>query len=206
MTARVDAGKPGGGAVREGASSGGHVPSSGGREGVSVMLVDDERALTEEIAEVLCAERIDVMLASDGLEAFSLAERHLPSLIIVDKNMPGISGLGLVRNLRALPGGGGLHILMMSAFFTPEERAEGERLGVNRFLEKPFDLDQVVDWVLERLGADPGSSSTLVPPSMGLDGRVAVLEAQVARLEQELRHCRDLLGGSVRRSGGHGDA
>lgn len=170
------------------------------------MLVDDERAMTEEIAEVLRGERIDVLLATNGMEAFSLAERHLPSMIIVDKNMPGIPGLALVRNLRTLPGGQGLHILMMSAFFTPEERAEGVRLGVDRFLEKPFDLDEVVDWVLGNLGAGRAPSQTAASRPDRLEERVARLEEQVARLGQELRDCRELRSGSGRLSGGRDDA
>ncbi len=170
------------------------------------MLVDDERALIEEIAEELRAEGIEVWLATDGVEAFSLAERHLPPTVVVDKNMPGISGLGLVRNLRSLPGGSSLHILMISAFFSPEERAEGLRLGVDRFLEKPFDLDQVVDWIGEKLDIGRAPSSIAPPAAAPLEERVAHLETLVARLDRELHDCRERLNRSagLRRDPDHG--
>ncbi|MCL7743699.1 response regulator [Guyparkeria hydrothermalis] len=154
-----------------------------------IMLVDDERALTEEIAEVLRAEGGDVELASDGIEAFSQAERRLPAMVLVDQNMPGMSGLDLVRNLRTLPGGERIAVLMMSAHFTEQQREEGARLAVDRFLRKPFDLDEVVDWVLGRMESR-GESVPDRPDSLTLEGRVEFLEAQVAQLKEELRRCR----------------
>ncbi|MGM0516325.1 MAG: response regulator [Pseudomonadota bacterium] len=156
--------------------------------GQTVLLVDDERELIEEIAEALEPQGVAVTLAGNGFEAFSAAEQELPALMLVDQNMPGLTGLSLIRNLRSLPGADDVIVLMMSAYFSPEERAEGERLGVDRFLEKPFDLDEVVERLLGRLepAGDMPRSSGEKSSSESLETRVARLEAQVARLTAAL--------------------
>ncbi|MFO7581417.1 PleD family two-component system response regulator [Guyparkeria sp.] len=150
----------------------------------AVLLVDDERELIEEIAEALEPEGLSITLADNGFEAFSIAERELPALMLVDQNMPGLTGLSLVRNLRSLPGGRDVVVLMMSAHFPPEVRAEGERLGVDRFLEKPFDLDDVVGRLLDHSALHDAGKGPSGSRGEGdsLEARVSRLEAQVAGL------------------------
>jgi two-component system OmpR family response regulator/two-component system response regulator QseB len=112
----------------------------------SILVVDDERALADAVADLLGNEGYTVYALNDGLAAFELALRESPDLILTDMQLPRLDGLALVRQLRAA--GRAIPVVLMSAI-----NIEIDIPGV-RFVLKPFDLDHLLAIVREVLSGD----------------------------------------------------
>jgi len=117
-----------------------------------VLLIDDERAVLAALR--LAFEDMDrflVLTAASAEEALSLDTLREVDLVITDKNLPGMSGLDLIRRLR----GRGLDMptVLITGYANRESRAMSMSLGVVAYLEKPFrDIYDVPRLASEILG------------------------------------------------------
>lgn len=96
-----------------------------------------------------------VLTAADGLEALSRLEEVCPDLIITDIMMPGMSGHELCARVRAHPEWASIPVVFLTAKAEKEDRQRGEVLGVDHYLVKPFnpqELLQVVRALLKTAG------------------------------------------------------
>jgi signal transduction histidine kinase/ActR/RegA family two-component response regulator len=121
--------------------------------GSRVLLVEDE-PINREIAQMLLEDigfRID--LAEDGVRAVELASRQHYDLILMDMQMPRMDGLEATRQIRALPGGGELLIVAMTANAFAEDRERCFAAGMNYFATKPIDPDLLLNLILTGLRA-----------------------------------------------------
>jgi DNA-binding NtrC family response regulator len=105
-----------------------------------VLVVDDEQLLLWAIAESLRSRGLEVDEASNAKEALHAltAERTAPEAVLLDLNLPDSHDLGLVKMVRRLAPAA--RVFLMTAFGTPEVRAEAHELGVVDIIDKPFDL------------------------------------------------------------------
>lgn len=110
-----------------------------------VLVVDDEPAIREALAEVLLDEGYQVRCAEDGQAALDLAAREAPDVIVSDVTMPRVDGVELVHRLRMR--GQRTPVVLISARY-----ATVDLPGV-RFLTKPFDVDTVMSAVEHSLTA-----------------------------------------------------
>jgi len=107
----------------------------------SILHVDDNVAITELVADTLSAEGMEVYSCMSGTAAFKkLSSRGRYDLIIVDNDLPGISGLELVRRARNMARWRATPIVMLSG---EECEKEAWRAGVSDFLRKPQDIGQL---------------------------------------------------------------
>jgi CheY-like chemotaxis protein len=113
------------------------------KESVRILAVEDETAVAQLLALVLCGPHCKVTTAADGEEALAkIAASPQPfDVIMTDHNMPRVSGLELVRQLRAQNFGG--KIAVLSAHLTEQNVRAYEDLGVDLLLSKPFDIDEL---------------------------------------------------------------
>jgi CheY-like chemotaxis protein len=88
-----------------------------------------------------------VRTARNAVEALALVEARRPDVILLDLLMPVLGGWDLVHRLRAAEESAGVPLVMISALRTVG--AEAARLGVTRWLQKPFRLEQLVGTVRE---------------------------------------------------------
>jgi DNA-binding NtrC family response regulator len=111
----------------------------------SVLLADDEEKILKRLGRALREEGHEVIEASSAREAQRhLAERSF-DLFVVDNVMPGISGLELLREIFAtLPETERPQIVMMTAHGSTQLVREAFKLGVEDFLEKPFEVDELL--------------------------------------------------------------
>ena len=108
-----------------------------------ILAVDDEPAVTYSLSFVLGGATRKLTTASDGDEALERVASDRPAfdVIITDNNMPRLSGLELVRRLRAENFGG--KIVILSAHLTEENRRAYTALKVDEMLAKPFDVGEL---------------------------------------------------------------
>lgn len=100
-----------------------------------VLVVDDDPALRDLLAEYLSANGLEVESVGDGTAMRQAIERHMPDAIVLDLMLPGEDGLSLARELRTHSDVG---ILMLSARGEEMDRVIGLEVGADDYMPKPF--------------------------------------------------------------------
>jgi len=119
-----------------------------------LLVVDDEPNLLKALSARLRAEGYDVSTARSGHDAILELASRTPDLIISDIRMPGMDGYALVRHLRSVQGMELLPVIFLSAKDQASDRIAGFRAGVDAYLTKPFEPDELLAMVasiLERI-------------------------------------------------------
>lgn len=109
-----------------------------------LLVVDDDPGLLRAVAETLRAEGYEVTTARRGAEALACIAGSLPDLIVSDIRMPGMDGYELVRNLRASARTRLIPIVFLTAKDETADRIAGFRSGVDAYLTKPFEPDELL--------------------------------------------------------------
>jgi DNA-binding NtrC family response regulator len=127
-----------------------------------VLVVDDNGRARQSMADVLKAAGHEVFTCSSGSEALLLLDKAPVDVIITDLQMPGMTGLELIRTLEARKFDG--QVAMVTAFATVEAAVDAMRHGAFDFIEKPFDAEQLESLVaraLRQAARDEARSSML---------------------------------------------
>jgi two-component system phosphate regulon response regulator PhoB len=107
-----------------------------------VLVVDDEAPLRELIVVTLGdAFRCDE--AGDGEEALAKLKAEPPDLVFLDVMLPGLSGVDVLREMRADPALHDVPVVVVSAWQAPQDVAVALENGADRFLAKPFRVDEL---------------------------------------------------------------
>ena len=109
-----------------------------------LLAVEDDARLLDAIAVCLEQEGYEVMTARNGSEAFVKIAETIPDLIVSDIMMPRGDGFSLVANLRANPRTDLIPIIFLTAKDGRSNRLNGIRAGVDAFLTKPFEPEELV--------------------------------------------------------------
>ena len=107
-----------------------------------ILVVDDERFFREAIREVLEAEKLECVLASNGAEALEHADDPTLGVVVLDVQLPGIDGIEVLRRLRERRPE--LKVLILSAHTDQEIVLEALRLGACDYLAKPLHDEELV--------------------------------------------------------------
>jgi DNA-binding response OmpR family regulator len=118
---------------------------------IKVLIIDDSTTFCLIMARALEKAGYQVLTASDGNEGMAKALRERPHCVIIDVVLPGISGFGLCRQLRAIDPQRNLSIIMISTKNTSLDHSWGLRQGADRYLPKPFSDETLVETVEEVL-------------------------------------------------------
>jgi DNA-binding response OmpR family regulator len=118
-----------------------------------ILIVDDSPTLCLLMTRALEKAGYEVITASNGQDGLQQALRARPHCIILDVVLPGMSGFGLCRQLRALDPQRRLSIIMVSTKKTSLDQSWGLRQGADRYLPKPFTNETLVQTVEEVLQA-----------------------------------------------------
>lgn len=111
-----------------------------------ILYVEDNPAnlrLVEEI--VRFRQDLRLLSAPDGHMGLSLARAHQPELILMDLNLPGMSGIEVLRQLRADPLTGNIPVIALTANAMQRDIERGQAAGFNRYLTKPIDIDRFTE-------------------------------------------------------------
>lgn len=115
----------------------------------TILVVDDERSITEFVSDALLDEGYAVEVVHDGASALLTIQRGPPDLVLLDVGMPVMTGDELLRRLRG-DSFSDLPVIIMTAGTNPEQYLDD---GANAILKKPFSLDLLLDSVERNLAA-----------------------------------------------------
>jgi CheY-like chemotaxis protein len=119
------------------------VSDSAGR----VLVVDDDDVIRQLIRVNLELEGFEVYTANDGEDAIAKARELQPAVITLDIMMPRLDGWDAAAKLRADPQTSHIKVVLLSARAQEADLRKGNRIGVDAYLTKPFDPDELIDTV-----------------------------------------------------------
>lgn len=109
---------------------------------IKILVVDDDKNIRYFLREALLLEKYEVFTASNGEEALDLMDKEMINLVIVDIMMPKMDGYEFTRQLREAKSD--VLILMISAKQLPEDRKRGFKLGIDDYMSKPIDGEELI--------------------------------------------------------------
>ena len=109
---------------------------------IKILVVDDDKNIRYFLREALLLEKYEVFTASNGEEALDLMDKEIINLVIVDIMMPKMDGYEFTRQLREAKSD--VLILMISAKQLPEDRKRGFKLGIDDYMSKPIDGEELI--------------------------------------------------------------
>jgi CheY-like chemotaxis protein len=122
-----------------------------------VLVVDDDDVIRQLITVNLELEGFDVTTATDGQDCLDKVKDVNPAVITLDIMMPRLDGWEAASRLRADPETADIKVVLLSARAQEADLQRGDRIGVDAYLTKPFDPDELIATV-RRLAGLPAVS------------------------------------------------
>jgi DNA-binding response OmpR family regulator len=111
---------------------------------LKILVVDDNRDAAEILAAILRHEGHAVWLAFSGRDAVALADEHKPALVLLDINMPEMTGFDVVRELRDHRRAPRPVILAVSGYGQESDKLAAKRVGFDGYLTKPVEPKELI--------------------------------------------------------------
>jgi len=113
-------------------------------ENRTILVAEDEADMARVLKHNLCEVGYAVVLAQSGDEALALAQRQPPDLILLDLRLPGMSGLNVLRELKARPPTQAVPVIIVSALGAEDDIVLGLHLGADDYITKPFRMRELL--------------------------------------------------------------
>ena len=141
---------------------------------IKVLVVDDDPVLLRMVQTFLLSseEPYEVLTANSGQEALDIAAQEVPDLVLLDLMMPDMDGIEVCVRLRANRSTYLIPVIMLTASALHDHRLEALRTGVDDYLSKPFDPEELevrIASLIRRIGMSRASN-----PLTGLPGNLAI--------------------------------
>jgi two-component system response regulator RpaA len=128
-----------------------------------ILIVDDDESIVELIKINLELLGHETLTAPDGIKGFAIAKQELPDMIILDVMMPEVDGFTVAQRIRHNTQTKDTPILMLTALGMLQDKVTGFNSGVDDYLVKPFELEELilrVKALLRRSDSTPESLKT----------------------------------------------
>ncbi|MDO5306621.1 MAG: response regulator transcription factor [bacterium] len=109
-----------------------------------ILVIDDDTAINELVKINLELQGYKVLQAYNGVEGFALAKQEQPALIILDVMMPEVDGYTVAQRIRQCAEIEETPIIMLTALSELDNKVEGFNLGVDDYLTKPFEIEELI--------------------------------------------------------------
>lgn len=139
-------------------------------DGIGLLLVEDDRETADLLRELFLAEGYHVDVAPDGHHGLHLGLSRRHQVMVIDRMLPGIDGLDLVKRLRRV--GVTTRMLLLTALGTLDDRVAGLDSGADDYLVKPFEVDELLARVRALHRRDLSAAEVLPLGSGQLDVRL----------------------------------
>ncbi len=114
---------------------------------IKVLLVDDEEAFVNTLAQRLKMRELNVETVYDGEQALAQVKSKEPDVMVLDLKMPGLHGMDVLREIRkSYPN---MQVIILTGHGTEKDEEEARRLGGFDFLRKPADIDKLIGKIKE---------------------------------------------------------
>ena len=129
-----------------------------------ILIVEDERGLTQSLSWTFAREGYEAVVAHDGQEGLRKAQTILPDVILLDLMLPGLGGLEVCRELRAGERTRDIPIIMITAKSEETDQVVGYSLGADDYVTKPFGVKALMARIkaLQRRREGAGDPSSVV--------------------------------------------
>ncbi len=134
-----------------------------------VLVADDEPSMLELVARhlrTMSDPKLEVIQASDGEEAWRLAQEHLPDLVVLDVMMPGMSGWEVCRKIREDIALAHTGVVMLTGIGENLNQMTSPLYGADAYIDKPFEFEDFDDKVRDTLRSREGQRLGVVRPSI----------------------------------------
>jgi two-component system response regulator RegA len=162
-------------------------------QGQSILVVDDDDLLRQQLARALERRGLEVRVASGVLEAKQLIEAESPELAVVDLKMPDGSGLRLVELMHQVDPA--TKVVVLTGYGSIATAIDAVRLGATYFLQKPADADEILNAFTR--GEAPAQISEEIPKAPSL------ARAEWEHINRVLHDCGGNVSEAARRLGLH---
>ncbi len=149
-----------------------------------ILIIDDNITITENISEYLHNKGYEASIAHNGEKAFDMIIRGNYDFLIVDRMMPAIDGLSLIRMLKArsitIP------FLFLTALSKQTDKIEWLSLGADDYLVKPFDLEELIlriENIMRRNGKILTSSNIILLGTLEIDTEAQLVKKEGNRID-----------------------
>ena len=109
-----------------------------------ILVIDDDIAINELVKINLELQGYEVKQAFNGTEGFALAKQEEPNLIVLDVMMPEVDGFTVAQRIRQCEGISDTPIIMLTALSQLNDKVNGFDIGVDDYLTKPFEIDELI--------------------------------------------------------------
>ena len=120
-----------------------------------VMIVDDSLTVRRITSRLLAREGFDVLTARDGVDALELLQTETPDVILLDIEMPRMDGFEFTRTIKGNPTSARIPIVMITSRMAEKHRNHARELGVDLYLGKPFQEEELLRHLREMLALAP---------------------------------------------------
>jgi len=114
-----------------------------------ILIVDDEDSVRYSFRKLFREPGCEIVEAANGLEALSVIKKELPDLVLMDIEMPGLSGLDAIQRIKVMKPK--LPVIIITAFGTSERVIAAMKYGAYDYLEKPFDVRRLKEVIAEAM-------------------------------------------------------
>ena len=119
-----------------------------------ILVVDDDPQIRRVMKTTLVGHNYEVIDARTGEEALQKLPHEMPSLVLLDMNLPGIDGLETCRTLRA---GSDIPVIILSVRNTEKDKVAALDAGADDYVTKPFGIEELLARIRAALRRSPGS-------------------------------------------------
>lgn len=115
-----------------------------------ILIADDEPNVRYSFKKLLKDEHLEVIEAANGVDALRMFSQKEPDLVVMDIEMPGMTGLEAIRRLKEI--NPRIPVIVVTAFGSSDRVIEAMKQGAYEYLEKPFDIEKMRSVIREALG------------------------------------------------------
>lgn len=138
----------------------------------TVLVIDDEKDIVENIEYNLSKEGYKVSKSYDGINGLEAVQKKSPDIVILDLMLPGMTGIEVCKAMKADPKTSAIPIIMLTAKGEETDKIVGLEVGADDYITKPFSIKELaarIKTILKRCGKKEEAVQTLKFPGLDID-------------------------------------